>query len=78
MVNCRALSLDVIDTERFMDMPGSARLLYYDLCVRVDRQGFTNHPRAIARATGASPCDLELLIVKGFAQPEENGLRMRW
>lgn len=78
MANRHMFSLDVIDTEPFIDMPSSARLLYYDLCVRADRRGFTNCPRAIARATGASPCDLELLIAKGFAQQEENGLRMRW
>lgn len=77
MAGYKKISSDVIQSTAFIDMPQSTRLLYYDLCMRVNKDGFTNRPRAIARETGASPCDLELLIQKGFAQQVENGLYVR-
>ncbi len=33
-------SLDVVNTDRFLDMSTSARLLYFDLGMRADDEGF--------------------------------------
>lgn len=77
MANRRMFSLDVIDTDVFLDMPCSARLLYYDLGMRADRDGLVKCPRAILRATGASLCDLELLMQNGFVRHAGNGFYVR-
>jgi hypothetical protein len=47
-------------------MPTSSRLLYYDLAMRADDDGFINSPRKIARMTGASDDDLKVLATKKF------------
>lgn len=77
MANRRMFSLDVIDTDTFLDMPSSARLLYFDLGMRADSNGFLKCPRAISRATGASLGDLELLMSKGYVHHSESGFFVR-
>lgn len=77
MARRRMLSLDIVDSEQFTDMPCSARLLYYDLAVRADESGFMRCPRAISHATGASLGDLECLLLKGFAWYEDSKLFIR-
>ena len=54
MANRRMFSLDVVDTDAFLDMPCSARLLYYDLGMRADDDGFLSDAKKILRFTGAS------------------------
>lgn len=48
MAERRMISKKVVDTDLFLDMPVSTRLLYYDLSVRADDDGFvasqTYHP----------------------------------
>ena len=77
MANRRMFSLDVIDTDAFLDMPAAARLLYYDLGMRADASGVVRSPNAILRMTGADACSLELLISKGFAQRTADGVSVR-
>lgn len=67
-------SLDIINSDSFINLPCSARLLYYDLSVRADKDGLLRCPKAIARMTGASSCDLELLINRGFVCVEGGSL----
>lgn len=38
-------SLKVIDTDAFLDMPISSRLLYYELSIRADDDGFISSPK---------------------------------
>jgi hypothetical protein len=74
MAQRRMFSLKVIDTDEFIDMPISARLLYYDLSMRADDDGFVASPKKIQRMTGCSGDDLKLLIAKQFLIPFENGV----
>lgn len=55
-------------------MPITARLLYYDLAMRADDDGFINSPKKIMRMIGASQDDLSILILRKFIIPFENGV----
>ena len=45
MANRRMFSLDVVDTDRFLDMSASAQALYFHLGMRADDDGFVSSPR---------------------------------
>lgn len=49
MANRRMFSLDVVDTDRFLDMSASAQALYFHLGMRADDDGFVSSPRKIAK-----------------------------
>lgn len=74
MAERRMFAKTIIDSDAFLDMPTSARLLYYDLCMRADDDGFVNSPKKIMRMIGASPDDINLLAAKKFIIPFENGI----
>lgn len=70
----RMFSNDIIDTDRFLEMPSSTQLLYFHLAMRADDDGFINNPMRIMRMTGLNEDDLKLLIVKEFVIPFESGV----
>lgn len=74
MAKKRMFSMDIIDTDRFMDMPCSAQNLYFHLGMHGDDDGFVSSPRRIMRAIGSADDDLKLLITKGFIIPFESGI----
>jgi hypothetical protein len=74
MAQRRMYSMEIVGSDAFLDMPASARLLYYDLGMRADDDGFINNPKSIMRATGASDDDIKLLIAKKFIIPFESGI----
>lgn len=67
-------SLKIIDTDLFLDMPVTARLLYYDLSMRADDDGFVASPKKIQRMIGCSDDDMKLLTAKQFIIPFDNGI----
>ena len=64
----------IIDSDAFLDMPMSARLLYYDLGMRADDDGFINSPKKIMRMIGASNDDVNILIARKFVIPFDSGV----
>ena len=74
MGNHRMFSLSVIDTDQFNDMPLSARLLYYELGLRADDDGFIASPKKIIKMIGCSEDDLKALIEEGFVICFESGI----
>lgn len=74
MAQRRMFSLRIVDTDKFMDMPGSTQALYFHLGMHGDDDGFVSAPRKILRAAGCSDDDLKLLIAKGFVIPFESGV----
>lgn len=70
----RMISRKIVDTDGFMDMPITARLLYYELNWRADDDGFVSSPKKILRSTGCSDDDLKILIAKQFVIPFESGI----
>lgn len=74
MARKRMFDLSIIDSDLFLDMPQSTRLLYYDLNMRADDDGFVGNPKKIARLTGASDDDLRILFTKKFVIPFQTGI----
>lgn len=52
----------------------SARLLYYELGMRADDDGFISSPLKIIRSVGCSTDDLKLLIAKGYVISFDSGI----
>lgn len=67
-------SLEVVDTDAFLDMPSSAQLLYFHLSVRADDDGFIANPKRIMRMIGSNEDDLKVLIAKKFIIPFDDGV----
>ena len=74
MAERRMFAKTIIDSDAFIDMPVTSRLLYYDLAMRADDDGFVNSPKKIMRMIGASQDDLSVLITKKFIIPFDNGV----
>ena len=74
MADRRMISTKVIDTDSFIDMPATARLLYYDLNVRADDDGFIDSPKKITKMIGASMDDLLTLVSNQFIIQFESGV----
>ena len=74
MAERRMFAKTIIDSDAFLEMPISARLLYYDLGMRADDDGFINSPKKIMKMIGASEDDINILILRKFIIPFDNGV----
>ena len=74
MAERRMFAKTIIDSDAFLEMPMSARLLYYDLSMRADDDGFVNSPRKIMKFIGASSDDMNILIARKFVIGFDNGV----
>lgn len=66
MRNKRSFALSVVDSDSFLSLPRSARLLYYDLGMRADDRGFIPSPRRLLRSIDAPEKDLKVLLQAGY------------
>ena len=67
-------SLQIIDSDAFLDMPQSSQLLYYHLCMRADDEGFVGNPKKIMRIVGTQDDDLKILLAKRFLLAFKTGV----
>lgn len=67
-------SLQVVDTDKFLDMPPSSQALYFHLGMHGDDDGFVASPRKIARCAGCNDDDMRILAAKGFIIPFDSGV----
>lgn len=74
MAKKRMFSLDIVDSDNFLDMPQSTQNLYFHLGMRADDDGFVSSPKKIIKIIGASTDDLKLLITKNYIQVFEDGI----
>ena len=74
MANRRMFSLDVVDTDRFLDMASGAQLLYYNLGMHADDDGFVTSPRKIQRNCRATDGDFRELIREGYVKAFDSGV----
>ena len=74
MAERRMFAKSIIDSDLFLDMPVTARLLYYDLSMRADDDGFVDSPKKIMRMIGASQDDFTILAARQFIIPFDNGI----
>lgn len=66
MANKRMFSVDVTETDAFLEMPLTAQALYFHLGMRGDDDGFVSNPRSIVRVSGCSESDLATLAQSGY------------
>ena len=70
----RMISLEIIDSDAFLDMPSSSQNLYFHIIGRADDDGFCDSPRKVLKICGSSNDDLRLLIAKKFLLECPNGV----
>lgn len=74
MAERRMFAKTIVDSDAFLEMPMSARLLYYDLSMRADDDGFVNSPKKIMKFIGATNDDMNILIHRKFVLAFDNGV----
>ena len=74
MAERRMFAKTIVTSDAFLDMPLSARCLYFTLGMFADDDGFVNNPKSIMRQVGASTDDLNLLLAKRFILAFESGV----
>ncbi len=74
MAERRMFAKTIVLSDAFLDMPLSARCLYFTLGMFADDDGFVNSPKAIMRQAGCSEDDMKVLLSKKFLLAFENGV----
>ena len=74
MAEKRMFSKTIVLSDAFLDMPMSARCLYFTLGMLADDDGFVSSPKGIMRQCGASPDDLNVLIARRYVLAFESGV----
>lgn len=66
--------MDVVDTDAFLEMSSGAQLLYYNLGMRADDDGFVGAPKKIMRNCRATEGDMKELLREGFIIAFQSGI----
>lgn len=74
MANRRMFSLDVVESDAFLNMPATTQNLYFHMGMHADDEGFLGSPQRVIRTVGATNDDFHLLCVKGFVIPFQSGV----
>lgn len=74
MAQKRMFSLQIVDTDAFLEMPISSQLLYFHLAMRADDEGFIGNPKKIMRLVGVQEDDYKILVAKRFLLIFESGV----
>ena len=74
MAERRMFAKAIVLSDAFLDMPMSARCLYFTLAMLADDDGFINSPKSIMRQCGATTDDMSILIAKRFVLTFESGV----
>ena len=74
MAERRMFAKSIVLSDAFLDMPLSARCLYFTLGMLADDDGFVGSPKAIMRQCGASQDDMIVLLQKKYVLEFESGV----
>lgn len=74
MAEKRMFAKSIVLSDAFLDMPMSARCLYFTLSMLADDDGFVSAPRSIMRQCGASQDDLLILLSKRYILAFDSGV----
>lgn len=74
MAERRMFAKSIVLSDAFLDMPLSARCLYFTLGMFADDDGFVGSPKGIMRQCGASQDDMKILLEKRFVLGFESGV----
>ncbi|MDT2574342.1 conserved phage C-terminal domain-containing protein [Lactococcus petauri] len=74
MAQRRMFSKKIVETDFFMEMSPTAKLLYFYLNMSADDDGFVGNPKTIKLISGATDDDLKILVAKQFIIPFDSGV----
>lgn len=74
MAEKRMFAKSIVLSDAFLDMPMSARCLYFTLSMFADDDGFVSSPKGIMRQCGASEDDLRVLLSKRYVLAFDSGV----
>lgn len=74
MAERRMFAKSIVLSDAFLDMPLSARCLYFTLGMLADDDGFVGNPKSIMRQCGASQDDMVTLLQKRYVLTFESGV----
>jgi len=74
MAERRMFAKSIVLSDAFLDMPATARCLYFTLGMFADDDGFVGSPKGIMRQCGASQDDMNILLAKRFLLSFESGV----
>lgn len=74
MAERRMFAKTIVTSDAFLDMPPTARCLYFTLAMFADDDGFVNNPKSIMRQSGSTTDDMNILIAKKFVIAFESGV----
>ena len=73
MAKRRMITLDIYDSDDFLDMPTESQNLFSHLVVRADDDGFVSNPKRLRRMLGYGDNVFDLLIAKGYVLAFKTG-----
>ena len=74
MAERRMFAKSIVLSDAFLDMPLSARCLYFTLGMMADDDGFVGSPKSIMRQCGATSDDLKILLAKRYVLGFDSGV----
>lgn len=74
MAERRMFAKSIVMSDVFLDMPLSARCLYFTLGMMADDDGFVGNPKSVTRACGASQEDFDILKEKRYILGFDSGV----
>lgn len=74
MAERRMFAKSIVLSDVFLDMPMSARCLYFTLGMLADDDGFVGSPKSIMRQCGATDDDMKVLLAKRYVLGFESGV----
>lgn len=74
MAERRMFARSIVESDAFLDMPLSARCLYFALGMDADDDGFVGNPKSVMRQSSATQDDLKLLIAKRYILSFDSGV----
>lgn len=74
MAERRMFAKTIVTSDAFLDMPPTARCLYFTLAMFADDDGFVNNPKSIMRQVGSTTDDMNILMAKKFVLIFESGV----
>jgi len=74
MAERRMFAKSIVLSDAFLDMPMSARCLYFTLGMLADDDGFVGNPKSIMRQCGATNDDMKILLAKRYVLGFESGI----
>ena len=74
MAERRMFAKSIVLSDAFLDMPLTARCLYFTLGMLADDDGFVSSPKAIMRQCGASQDDMNVLLSKRYILAFDSGV----